>query len=58
MQAAWRESNAYLAELSSQNSDFARMYASYIAFRDVQWAYVRGNDLTYQQWVVARVATG
>ena len=55
MEAAWRESNAYLAELSAQNVDFGRMYESYTAFRDSQWAYARGNDLTYQDWVIPRV---
>ncbi|MDH3205190.1 MAG: ABC transporter substrate-binding protein [Gemmatimonadota bacterium] len=58
MEAAWQESNAYLAEISSENADFARMYESYRAFRDTQWAYARGNDLTYQNWVINRVANG
>ena len=58
MQAAWRESNEYLAELSSQNADFGRMYESYTAFRNAQWSYARGNDLTYQDWVIPRVVSG
>ena len=58
MEAALRESNEYLAELSSQNADFGRMYASYTAFRDAQWSYIRANDLTYVDWVVPRVARG
>jgi TRAP-type mannitol/chloroaromatic compound transport system substrate-binding protein len=55
MEAAWRESNEYLAELSAQNADFRRMYESYTAFRYGQWEYARGNDLTYQEWVIPRV---
>ena len=55
MEAAWRESNEYLAELSAQNADFRRMYESYTAFRDSQWSYARGNDLTYQEWVIPRI---
>jgi TRAP-type mannitol/chloroaromatic compound transport system substrate-binding protein len=58
MEAAWQESNAYLAELSAQNADFGRMYQSYVAFRDAQWSYARGNDMTYQDWVIPRVVTG
>ena len=56
MEAAWRESNDYLAELSSENEDFRRMYDSYVAFRNSQWSYARGNDLTYQEWVIPRIA--
>ncbi len=58
MEAAWRESNAYLAELSAQNADFRRMYESYTSFRNSQWSYARGNDLTYQEWVIPRIAIG
>jgi TRAP-type mannitol/chloroaromatic compound transport system substrate-binding protein len=58
MQAAWRESNEYLAELSSENADFGRMYASYTAFRDAQWSYARSNDMTYLDWVIPRVVSG
>jgi TRAP-type mannitol/chloroaromatic compound transport system substrate-binding protein len=55
MEAAWRESNAYLAELSADNADFRQIYESYTAFRDSQWTYARGNDLTYQEWVIPRI---
>ena len=55
MEAAWRESNTYLVELSAENAEFRRMYESYVAFRNIQWAYARGNDLTYQEWVMRRV---
>jgi TRAP-type mannitol/chloroaromatic compound transport system substrate-binding protein len=58
MEAAWRESTDYLQEVSSQNADFRRLYESYTAFRDSQWAYARGNDLTYQEWVIPRVSSG
>jgi len=55
MEAAWRESNDYLEELSSQNAVFREMYESYVTFRNSQWSYARGNDLTYQEWVIPRI---
>lgn len=58
MEAAWRESNAYLEELSAQNADFRRMYESYTTFRNSQWSYARRSDLTYLDWVVPRVVSG
>jgi TRAP-type mannitol/chloroaromatic compound transport system substrate-binding protein len=56
MEAAWRESHAYLDELAAANPEFRRIYDSYRAFRDTQWSYADGNEMAYQQWVIARAA--
>jgi TRAP-type mannitol/chloroaromatic compound transport system substrate-binding protein len=48
MDAAWRESNAYLEEQSAADATFRQMYESYRTFREAQWSYARGNELAYQ----------
>jgi TRAP-type mannitol/chloroaromatic compound transport system substrate-binding protein len=58
MEAAWRESHAYLDELATANPEFRQIYDSYRAFRDTQWSYADGNEMAYQQWVIARAARG
>jgi TRAP-type mannitol/chloroaromatic compound transport system substrate-binding protein len=58
MEAAWRESHAYLEQVAAGNAEFRRIYESYRTFRDTQWTYADGNELSYQQWVIARVARG
>jgi TRAP-type mannitol/chloroaromatic compound transport system substrate-binding protein len=55
MDAAWRESNAYLEEQSAADATFRRVYESYKAFRDVQWSYAKGNELYYQNSAFNRV---
>ena len=55
MEAAWRESHSYLDELSASNPEFRQIYDSYRTFRDAQWSFVNGNELTYQQWVIPRI---
>jgi TRAP-type mannitol/chloroaromatic compound transport system substrate-binding protein len=47
MDAAWRESNAYLEEQAAADASFRQVYESFKAFRDVQWAYAGGNELAY-----------
>ncbi|HET9949410.1 MAG TPA: TRAP transporter substrate-binding protein DctP [Longimicrobiales bacterium] len=54
MEAAWRESHAYLDELASANPEFRDIWQSYRAFRDMQWAFADGNELAYQRWVLER----
>jgi len=56
MDAAWRESNAYLEEQSAADASFKRVYDSYRAFRDVQWQYARGNELSYQASAFNRIS--
>jgi len=55
MDAAWRESNAYLEEQSAADASFRRVYESYRAFRDMQWSYAKGNELAYQLSAFSRV---
>jgi hypothetical protein len=44
--------------LAAGNPEFSRIYDSYRTFRDTQWTYADGNELSYQQWVIARAARG
>lgn len=55
MDAAWRESNAYLEEQSAAEPSFRRVYDSYRTFRDNQWSYASGNELAYQVSAFNRV---
>jgi TRAP-type mannitol/chloroaromatic compound transport system substrate-binding protein len=56
MDAAWRESRAYLDDLAQANAEFRRVYDSYRAFRDVQWRYADNTEMAYQRWVIERGA--
>ena len=58
MQAAWRESHAYLDELAASNAQFGRLYESYRAFRDAQWGFADYGELGYQQWVIGTAQRG
>jgi len=55
MEAAWRESNAYLEEQSAADEGFRRVYESYRDFRDRAWAYSRNNEMTYRTSAYGRV---
>jgi len=55
MDAAWRESNAYLEEQASADATFRQVYQSFRTFRDHQWAYARGNELAYQNSAFGRI---
>ncbi len=55
MDAAWRESNAYLEEQAAADASFRRVYESFKAFRDLQWPYAGGNELAYQLSAFRRV---
>jgi len=55
MDAAWRESNAYLEEQAAADQSFRRVYESFKAFRDLQWSYAGGNELAYQISAFRRV---
>ncbi|MDA0327639.1 MAG: ABC transporter substrate-binding protein [Gemmatimonadetes bacterium] len=54
MDAAWRESNAFLEEQSAADATFRRVHESYKAFRETQWSYARGNELAYQNSALSR----
>ena len=55
MDAAWRESNAYLEEQSAADEGFRRVYDSYRAFRERAWRYSRNNELLYRSSAYPRV---
>ncbi len=55
MDAAWRESNAYLEEQAADDATFRTVLDSYRTFRDSQWPYARGNELAYQLSAFGRV---
>ncbi len=55
MEAAWRESNAYLEEQSAADEGFRAVYESYRAFRDRAWFYERNNELLYRTSAFNRV---
>ena len=55
MDAGWRESNAYLEEQSAADPSFARVYASYKAFRDLAFPYAAGNQLSYYNQTFTRI---
>ena len=55
LDAAWRESNAYLEDQAASDSDFARVHASWSAFRASAFPYAGGNELSYRRNAFARV---
>lgn len=55
MDAAWRESNAYLEEQAAADATFRQVFESYRTFRDAQWSYAQGNELAYQVSAFNRV---
>jgi len=55
LDAAWRESDAYLAEQAAADPDFARVHASWHAFRQSAFVYARGNELAYRRNAFSRV---
>jgi len=55
MDAARRESNAYMEEQSADDATFRTVWESYRTFRDAQWSYASGNELAYQMSAFGRV---
>ena len=55
MDAAWRESHAYLEEQASADATFRRVYESYQTFKEIAFPYSRGNELAYQNAVFPRI---
>ena len=49
LDAAWRESNAYLEEQAAADGAFARVYDSWRRFRASAFPYAVGNELAYQR---------
>jgi TRAP-type mannitol/chloroaromatic compound transport system substrate-binding protein len=55
LDAAWRESNAYLEEQAADDDAFRRVYDSWKVFRAVSFPYAAGNELAYQLGAFPRV---
>lgn len=55
MDAAWRESNAYLEEQAAADATFRRVYDSFKAFRDLQWRFGSSNELAYETSAFGRI---
>jgi len=55
LDAAWRESNAYLEEQAADDDAFRRVYDSWKSFRAVSFPYSAGNELAYQLSAFPRV---
>jgi TRAP-type mannitol/chloroaromatic compound transport system substrate-binding protein len=55
LDAAWRESNAYLEELAVADASFRRVFDSWKAFRASAFPYAAGNELAYQRDAFSRV---
>jgi len=55
LDAAWTESNAYLAEQAAANADFDRVYQSWKAHRDMSFPYTAGNELSYARFAFPKI---
>ena len=53
--AAWRESNAFLEEQAAADATFRQVYESWNAFRETAFPYGAGNELAYQMSAFPRV---
>ncbi len=55
LEAAWRESNAYLEEQAAADAGFRRVYESWRDFRAESFRYFRGNELEYARFAFPKV---
>ncbi len=55
MEAAWRESNAYLEEQAAANTDFRRVHDSFKAFRETAYPYFAGNEQVYAAFAFPKI---
>ncbi len=55
LDAAWRESNAYLEEQAVADATFRTVYESWKSFRDMAFPYGAGNELEYQRRAFPKV---
>lgn len=56
MEAALRESMAFLEEEAADNAEFAGVYRSWKSFRDTVFPYASGNELSYANFTFPTVA--
>ncbi len=55
MEAAWRESNAYLEEQAAADAGFKKIYDSWKAFREESFRYFAGNELAYARFAFPKL---
>ena len=55
LEAAWTESNAYLAEQAADNAGFNEVYQSWKTFRDLSFPYAAGNELSYARFAFPKI---
>lgn len=55
MEAAWRESNAYLEEMAARDATFRQVYDSFRTFRSQVFPYFAGNELSYARFAFPRL---
>jgi TRAP-type mannitol/chloroaromatic compound transport system substrate-binding protein len=55
LDAAWRESNAYLEEQAAADGTFRTVYESWKAFRETSFPYFAGNELHYARFAFPRI---
>lgn len=55
LQAAWRESNAYLEEIAAGDAAFRTVYDSWKAFRETAFPYFAGNEQHYAAFAFRQI---
>jgi TRAP-type mannitol/chloroaromatic compound transport system substrate-binding protein len=55
LEAAWRESNAFLEEKAAVDASFKQVYDSFKAFRDQSFPYFNGNEAAYARFAFSKV---
>lgn len=55
MEAAWRESEAYMQEQASSDATFRRVYESWKEFRAQTFPYFAGNEAVYGRFAFGKV---
>jgi TRAP-type mannitol/chloroaromatic compound transport system substrate-binding protein len=56
LEAAWRESNAYLEEQAAANASFRSVYDSWKVFRSDIFGFFAGNELAYASFAFPKLA--
>lgn len=56
MEAAWRESNAYLEEQAAADASFRRVYDSWKVFRTDEFRFFAGNELAYASFAFPKLS--
>ena len=58
MEAAWRESNAYLEEQAAADPLFRTVFESFSAFRNQAFPYSAGNEGAYARFTFPKIEAG